>query len=115
MLHMESGTAMKSAEKRWGLVKPAAANAPDAGAADAFGFTGETRLYTEKLLNLFRIHLSGNRNLNEHSLTMAMGALRRVMVFIGRPIWEWRHADVAAFCSLSKFAPTSWPVDACVG
>lgn len=99
---METGAAMRSAEERWGLAKPAAANTPELGETDLFGFTGETREYTEKLLNLFRIHLSGNRNLNANSLVCAMGALRRFMIFTARPIWAWEHKDVSAFIDFKK-------------
>lgn len=93
---------MKSAEERWGLAKPAAANSSDAGGTDLFGFTGETREYTGKLLHLFAVHLSGSRNLKPTSVNVALAAVRRFMIFTARPIWEWRHADVAAFIDFKK-------------
>ena len=48
---METGTAMRSAEERWGLAEVVVANTPELGEV-IFDFTGETRENTEKLLNL---------------------------------------------------------------
>ncbi|MBK7366118.1 MAG: tyrosine-type recombinase/integrase [Nitrosomonas sp.] len=64
---------------------------------DKYGFSGEVKEYTEKLLNLFRLHMRGCRNNQENSVGRALGCIRSFMQFTQRPIWEWTKRDLPAF------------------
>jgi len=67
------------------------------GDTDEFGFRGETRAYTAKLLHLFEVHLKGGHGLGDGSLELAMGKVKGVLRFVRKPIWRWCHADVTNF------------------
>ena len=64
---------------------------------DKYGFSGETKEYYEKLVNLFRLHMRGTRSNKENSVGRALGCIRSFTQFTQRPIWEWTKRDLPEF------------------